>query len=286
MISSMTGFARVAQETEWGVLTWEVRSVNHRFLEVFTRLPDFLKRFDVDVRACVKKWLGRGKVDVTLSFTPNASTGLPEIDEAVLLSLSDLYARIDADFPNVTTNPADVLKAEGVVVKKMVEAEALSSPMFESLDSVLSQLVHARQQEGFALQGILVKATENLMAEVTSVLAHLPDVLSRERSRVQARAKELSVSLEPERLEQEMVYLAQKSDVAEELQRLTVHVGEVARVLEKGGVVGRRLDFLIQELNREANTIASKSLCVETTQSSVEMKVLIEQMREQVQNIE
>lgn len=286
MLASMTGFSRLSKETEWGMLVWEVRSVNHRFLEMSTRLPESFRQFDIDVRSAVKKRLKRGKLDVSLSFIPSLSQDCFEIDESAFSALCALYARVSAAFPNVSTNPSDVLKAEGVVKRASFDADVIAPDLFEALEQALDQLIERRQQEGVALQGYLVQAVEGIRNEVAVVSAHLPQVLAEERARIAARAKEFEVALDDARLEQEMVYLAQKSDIAEELQRLTVHVDEISRVLENGGVVGRRLDFVIQELNREANTIASKSLSVETTQASVEMKVLIEQMREQVQNIE
>lgn len=285
-VSSMTAFARSAKATEWGVLTWEIRAVNHRYLEMSVRMPDVLRHLESDVRQAVQQQVKRGKIDISLQFQKSALMQAETISWEQVNALADIEQRLATHFSGLKASMFDILKWPGVLSTQAVDDETLGSIALSALVEALSTLKAFRVREGAALQSCLQGQAKRLLVEAASVEKRLPQVLLTERERVQKRAQELALSVDAERLEQEMLWLAQKTDVAEELQRIETHVAAVESVLQKGGVIGRRLDFLMQELNREANTMASKSVDVETTQAAVEMKVCIEQMREQVQNIE
>lgn len=287
MIVSMTGFSRQTHEADWGAVTWEIRSVNHRYLEPTLRLPEPLRDVEKLVRARLQSHLSRGKVDLVLRFQPGKHAPFDiEINEDLVNKLSDAAECIDRSFSGSSINAMDVLNWPGVLRTKDTGMDLVAEAALSLLDHALQDLCAMRAREGAGLQAFLEQRLVLMEQEIEVIQQRMPSVLEAQRERITRRFDELSLALDSERIEQEMTLLIQKSDIAEELQRLIAHMAEVRSVLEKGGVVGRRLDFLMQELNREANTLGSKSIDPKITQSVVELKVQIEQMREQVQNIE
>ena len=286
MISSMTGFAKVAQTADFGTIDWEIRSVNHRYLEVFTRPSDPFRSFESPVRTLIQKYVKRGKIDVVLQFSPNAMQASFEIDQLVLKQFNAAVSEVKLIIPDATVNALDVLRWNQVMKSKAASMDNAEEVLLSVLEKALKQFVGSRQREGQALRVMLLSVCEQMEAQANKISQRLPEVIVHERKRITDKFAELAITVDAERLEQEMVWIMQKADIAEELQRLQVHIAEVRRVLLEDDVVGRRLDFLMQELNREVNTMASKSLDGETTQATVEMKVQIEQLREQVQNLE
>ncbi len=292
MIHSMTAFARRDRDTEWGALTWEMRSVNHRFLEVSTRLPDDLRSLEPVVREKVAAKLGRGKVECNLRFRPSSM-----MPTEVVLNKELVRRLISAsrEIEGLMGRPAqidspmsalDILRWPGVSQVVETNLEPLHQAALAMLDDTLSDLVQARAREGARLKEVIGQRSMALEGWLAQVRARLPEVKSRWKVRLLNRVAEARLDMEASRFEQELVVLAQKMDVDEEMERLSGHIQEIQRTLNQKEPVGRRLDFLMQELNREANTLGSKSVDIETTRASVEMKVLIEQMREQIQNIE
>jgi uncharacterized protein (TIGR00255 family) len=289
MIASMTGFARRETTGEWGTLVCELRSVNHRFLEAGFRLPDELRAAEGELRARLTRQLRRGKVDCTLSYRRSQGAGgALEVDTAALervLAAVHIVARTLRE-PAAAVNAVDVLRWPGVLREDGGSGEQLLAATYAVFGATLEELVAARAREGARLRELLEQRCTGLEALVAEVRARLPEVQARMRVRLNERLAELTAGVDPERLEQELALLLQRLDVDEELERLAGHISEVRRVIGASEPAGRRLDFLMQELNREANTLSSKSQDLETTRSAVDMKVLIEQMREQVQNAE
>lgn len=288
MIRSMTAFARQEQQGEWGTLTLELRSVNHRYLEVNPRLSDEIRRWETPIRERISKRLGRGKVECGIRYhAPVMNEDQLVINEELAKTVAHATRTIDSMIYNpASVSAMDVLRWPGVLQSSPVDDESLKQALMVLLDEGLDELVETREREGEKMAAHILERAEGIMAVVEQVKAILPGILDAQREKLHNRLAELKAELEPQRLEQEMVILAQKMDVDEELSRLDAHVTEVHHVLKQDKPVGRRLDFLMQELNREANTLGSKSIHAETTKVSVELKVLIEQMREQVQNIE
>jgi uncharacterized protein (TIGR00255 family) len=288
MIASMTGFARRESSGSWGTLVCELRSVNHRFLEAGFRLPDELRAAEGELRGRLTRKLRRGKVDCTMSYRRAASGGgALEVDTAALarlLAAADVVGR-SLHGPSAV-NALDVLRWPGVLRDDGTSGEQLLAVAYAVFDATLEELVAARAREGARLRELLEQRCAQLETLVEAVRARLPEVHTKVRARLDERLKEFGVSVDRERLEQELALLLQRLDVDEELERLTGHIEEVRRVIAGTEPAGRRLDFLMQELNREANTLSSKSQDLETTRSAVDMKVVIEQMREQVQNAE
>ena len=286
-VYSMTAFARRDAHTAWGDLAWEIRSVNHRYLDISRRLPDALRALEPAVREAVAARLKRGKVDLLLTHQPGEVAGQLDLDEELLRRLVDLAHRVEVLAHNVTSlSTADLLNWPGVVKTAEVDEEGLRKAALDLLDQALDDLLATRAREGARLAELIVERLDRMRAVVEELRGFLPELVPAHRRRLAERLAELRDELEPGRLEQEIVLFAQKADVTEELDRLAAHIKEVRRVLDKGGPVGRRLDFLMQELNREANTLGSKAADLRLTNAAVELKVLIEQMREQVQNIE
>lgn len=284
----MTGFARHIGESPAGTLTVELRAVNHRYLDVQFRLPDELRAKEVDLRNQVSEVLKRGKVECSVHFRRAAADG-----EDLAIN-TELLRQIAAGVTDVAkalpltgkVDPIDVLRWPGVVLEATVDAEPVYAGARSALAGALNALQQMRENEGSRISAMLQSRCEEILQIGTTVRKRMPNVLASVRQRQQERLDKLDVSADPERLETELALIAQKLDVDEELDRLESHVTEIAQVLERAEPVGRRLDFLIQELNREANTLGSKSADTETTRAAVELKVLIEQMREQIQNIE
>ena len=288
MIRSMTAFARQQGHGEYGELTWEVRSVNHRFLEATVRLPEELRGIEPAVRDRVTARLGRGKVECNLRFKA-AAAGSVELQvnermvEQILAAADKMAHRLHSSHQ---LSIMDVLRWPGVMETGEQDFTPAQEAALTLLEETLDALLEAREREGARLSDLIVQRVRGMRAQVETARERMPLVIEAVRERLRARLAEVAENLDQERLEQEMALLAQRLDVDEEMDRLRTHLDEVSRVLEQDEPVGRRLDFLMQELNREANTLGSKSADSETTAISVEMKVLIEQMREQVQNIE
>ena len=287
MVHSMTAFARCERAGAYGTLSWELRSVNHRYLEPHLRLPETFRDLEGPVREALRQSLSRGKVECTLRFTEAGSGQTLQVDRAraaqLITAAEEVAALIRQPAP---INPLEVLAWPGVLVADAADPQALNAAALELFGEALAQLREGREREGADLARLLEERLDGILLEVATLREQIPNMLGLQRQKILDRFAELRLELDSQRLEQELVMLAQKSDVAEELDRLSTHVGEVRRVLKAGGAAGRRLDFLMQELNREANTLGSKAYDPRSTQAAVNLKVLIEQMREQVQNIE
>jgi uncharacterized protein (TIGR00255 family) len=288
MIRSMTSFARCEALGDWGSLQLELRSVNHRFLELNLRLPEELRVLEPKIRERLNKLLGRGKVDCNVRYqAPANQAGELVINTELVKKLAHASREVDALLYNASpVSSLAVLQWPGVLQAPGLDEGRLRSETLLLLEQAIEELNKNRGREGEKLKGIILKRCEAAAEVVTTVRARLPEVLEGVRNRLRERLAELRQELDTQRLEQEMVIAAQKLDVDEEMDRLETHLAEVRHVFDSDQPVGRRLDFLMQELNREANTLGSKSADSETTRASVELKVLIEQMREQVQNIE
>jgi len=288
MINSMTAFARESYLGEEGELVWEIRSVNHRYLELFVRLPEELRGLEPLVRERVGKRLKRGKLDCMLRYRPGQgrrgalSVNRPLVQglQAAARELGELLER-PAD-----PSPMELLRWPGVLEEQPADLTPVQTQAAELLERTLDGLVATRGREGERLADLIIQRCRAMHIHSRDVKERMPQLLEEIRGRLTARLQEVLEQLDPNRLEQEMVLFAQRLDVDEEMDRLATHLDEVTRVLEQGGAVGRRLDFLMQELNRETNTLTSKTTDVEVTRHAVDMKVLIEQMREQIQNIE
>jgi uncharacterized protein (TIGR00255 family) len=289
MIRSMTGFARRERQGPWGTLTCELRSVNHRYLELSLRLPDDLRGLENDARQLLSGSLRRGKVDagVYLRGTPTATAAL-EINRALVGQVVAGAAEVSAIAGGAVgpLNPLDVLRWPGVIRDAERDVTPIASAAVELLKETAADLNDARAREGSRIRDMLAQRCLGLRELVATVRARLPEVAARIRSRVLERVAQLGTTVDADRLEQEIALLAYKMDVEEELDRLGSHITETLQVLDSQEPAGRRLDFLMQEFNREANTLSSKSQDTETTRAAVDMKVLVEQMREQVQNVE
>ncbi|HEX4481459.1 MAG TPA: YicC/YloC family endoribonuclease [Rudaea sp.] len=286
MIRSMTAFAGADVETPWGALAFELRSVNHRYLELNPRLPEELRAIEPMLRERVAAKLTRGKVDVTLRFRPiDAATDI-RLNETVVDKLERAAKSLSGRFPDLSTDFANLLEFPGVLVHQEVDQEGLRQAALELLDRALADMLATRQREGERLVTFMRERLDTVARIVADVRTWLPDIRTALRTRLETRLAEIKQPADPGRLEQELVLQLSRMDVDEELDRLTAHVEEARRVLALPDAVGRRLDFLMQEFNREANTLGSKSVDQRTTQAAVELKVLIEQIREQVQNIE
>lgn len=287
MIRSMTGFARRERQYPFGLLACEIRTVNHRFLEIACRVPDELRAAEAEFRQSIAAAVRRGKVDCSLHFRPAAPSGPIEIDapllEALTLRAREIAAQAGAA---ARIDALDLLRWPGVVRSVERDPTPLLAAAQALLGEALAELARARDREGERLRAALEQRCAGLVDFAARVVERLPEVRARLRAKLLERVAQLSTEVDPERLEQELALLALKLDVDEELDRLRGHIAEVRNVLDGQGPAGRRLDFLMQELNREANTLSSKSQDIETTRAAVDMKVLIEQMREQVQNIE
>lgn len=288
MIKSMTAFARCQRKADFGTLTWELRSVNHRYLEMHMRLPDELRGYESRYRELINKRLSRGKIECNLRFKPEViiDNGI-EINADFAKSLVKACKQInDILHQPSEVGAVEILKWPGVVKEISQDMKPALEASVELLDEALSELIDNREREGERLHQLIMQRCTSMQQMVVTVREQMPEIGKLHREKLKARFKELSVEADQDRLEQELVYLAQKMDVDEELDRLDTHLQELCNVLDRDEAVGRRMDFLMQELNREANTLGSKSADIRTTQASVELKVLIEQMREQIQNIE
>jgi uncharacterized protein (TIGR00255 family) len=288
MIRSMTGFARRERQGPWGTLVCELRTVNHRYLEPSLRLPDELKALDNDIRQALAAALRRGKVDANLYLKSAAGTQRaleldPSLLEQLLARIEEVRGQLKDPAP---VSPVELLRWPGVIREAELDIKPVLEAAMAVLREALTELNDTRYREGQRIRELLLTRCTTMRAQVQAVKARLPEVTQRQRDRIVERISQLGVTPDPERLEQELVLYAHKMDVDEELDRLGAHLDEVTAVLDSSEPAGRRLDFLMQELNREANTLSSKSQDSETTRAAVDMKVMIEQMREQVQNVE
>ncbi|WP_263261931.1 YicC/YloC family endoribonuclease [Pseudomonas sp. RIT-PI-S] len=287
MVHSMTAFARAERAGAHGTLSWELRSVNHRYLEPHLRLPDAFRDLEGAVREALRSSFSRGKVECTLRLDEEPSSQAPRLDLAragELIQAAEAVAALIAQPAQI--DPLRVLGWPGVMVSESVDTQALQASALALFTEAVEEMKAGRAREGAELARLINDRLDAMAEDISALREQVPQMLATQRQKILDRFAELRAELDPARLEQEMVMLAQKSDVAEELDRLTTHVREVRRVLASPGAAGRRLDFLMQELNREANTLGSKAFDPRSTQAAVNLKVLIEQMREQVQNIE
>ena len=292
MLRSMTAFARVQESCDIGTITWELRSVNHRYLELGLKLPDDFKSLDAEIRKLTSKYLKRGKIDAGLRYKLDGvqDTAI-RINEDLLLNLRQVEQQVlNIVHEGSKLSVADILSWPGVITDSDIDMSPLTSLALGSLEKALLQLVETREAEGKALGKLITSRCKQINDIVRQLREHRPQMLlsmhEKWKSNLKEKLQQWSDNADQGRLEQELAILAQKLDVDEELDRIDTHVTEVGKVLKRKEAVGRRLDFLMQELNREANTLGSKSQDSLTTQWSVDLKVLIEQMREQVQNIE
>lgn len=287
MIRSMTAFARMDRQYSWGLLCWELRSVNHRYLDVSLRLPENLRGVEAASYEKLQAKLKRGKINATLHFQPQCDTSLPikvnlERAKQVLNAVSEINQLLTT--PNQPT-ALDILKWDGVLDTQVFDIEQITEAVTQLLEETIRQLLTERAREGVQIHHFITQRCEQIQQEIQKITLVLPEVLQGQREKLQSKLADL-LNLNSERVEQEIVILAQKIDVAEELDRLTTHIAEVLQLLKQAEPVGRRLDFLVQELHREANTLGAKSNHIATTHSAIELKVLIEQIREQTQNVE
>ncbi len=288
MLRSMTAFARREQPSAWGAIIWELRSVNHRYLETTLRLPEALRGLETAARERIGAALSRGKVEGTLKLqAAGAAAAAITLNFPLVERLLDVAAELEHQMgPGTGLRLMDVLRWPGVVNEPEPDLDEISAIILGALDAALAELIATREREGQRTAELLLQRCEAMRVQVMRARARRPEVLARWRDKLLGRLTDLPVEADPGRLEQELVLIAQRLDVDEELDRLDTHLDEIQTVFQRPEPVGRRLDFLMQELNREANTLSAKSADAETTRAAVELKVLIEQMREQIQNIE
>ena len=285
MVASMTAFARLEDSGEWGHAVWEIRTVNHRYLDISIRLPEELRALETSVREQVSIKLKRGKVECNLRYDSDSATG----DISINAGLAEKIIHAARGLPiegSAPIDPLDVLRWPGVIDKNSPDLERLSNPVISLLDKALENILHNRHREGEQIEQMITKRCDLSLHQLRQIRDKVPEIIAVMRERHLARVQELGIELDNGRLEQEIALLSQKLDVAEELDRMETHINEVKRILTGTEPIGRRLDFLMQEMNREANTLGSKSAHIDTSNASIELKVLIEQMREQIQNIE
>jgi uncharacterized protein (TIGR00255 family) len=288
MIASMTGFARHDTEAEGQSLVWELRSVNHRYLDLRIQLPDALRALETEVRALLQQSLGRGKVDAVLRLESPGEEAVIRFDPVRAKALITTIREIDQMMVNgARVSALDILTWPGIIQRDLaLDADALRAPLLKGLEGAIADLRAMRAAEGEALRQTLETRLDAYSGLVRQLRDRRAAIVEEQRERLRTRIADLDLTLDPQRLEQEVALLAQRLDVDEELDRLDGHIAAVREILDRDEPVGRRLDFLMQEFNREANTLGSKSHDLETTRVAMEMKVLTEQMREQVQNIE
>ena len=287
MALSMTAFSRSTTDTDSGRITWEIRSVNSRYLELHFRLPDEFRDMEPALRECIKSRLNRGKVEVFLRFQPSQKQQNLQVNQDLVASLNDAADKVhEVIGPGNALDALKILQWPGVLESTTTDLKALQKSALGSFNECLESLIIARKREGASLKELIQQRCDearNLSEQADKII---PEALAAQRTHLLNKLNELIDNPDTERLEQEMVLLAQKADIAEETDRLRTHIDEVLDILQREEPIGRRLDFMMQELNREANTLSSKAMRTELTRIAVDLKVLIEQMREQVQNIE
>ncbi|OEE68766.1 YicC family protein [Enterovibrio norvegicus FF-33] len=287
MIHSMTAYARREVKGIWGTAVWEIRSVNQRYLETYIRMPEQFRGLEPIIRERFRQRLARGKVECNLRFEANASANTElKINEALAKQVIHAAKWVQEVSGEGNIGPFQVLQWPGVMETPEQDMDVINKALMSGFDEAVDDFIAARASEGANMKALIEQRLDGIAAEVITVRTKMPEIINWQRERLITKLEEAKIELDANRVEQEIILLAQKSDVAEELDRLNSHVSETKKILKKGGACGRRLDFMMQEFNRESNTLASKSISTETTASGVELKVLIEQMREQIQNIE
>ena len=288
MPRSMTGFARQEVQRPWGQLICEIRSVNHRYLESNLRLSEALRSLEPSLRETLRKNLGRGKIDAVLAFKVEESSGTGlDLNQELASSVLQMAEKINSMMKTpAPLNSLEVLRWPGVMQSRELDQKLIESEAVALFEQTLLQLIANREREGAELAQFIEQRLNAIGEQVAHLTRRLPELQTYQQEKLRTKLAALKTEIDPDRLAQEMVYLAQKADVSEELDRLNAHLSEVRHTLQQSEPIGRRLDFMMQELNREANTLSSKSTSNEATQVAVELKVNIEQMREQVQNIE
>jgi len=287
MLNSMTGFAHKMREAPFGLITWELRATNHRFLDIQLRLPEELRSKEIELRTEISKTIKRGKVDCVMVLRHKYNDNEIQLNKNLLTKIATLLREIATIVPKTkSVDPISILRWPGVMTESEIDTEPLYITALQLLQETLSDLTQMRLSEGGRIQDMLTSRLTKIEEIVANVRRHMPEILETTRIKQLERINKLAIDAEPARLETELALIAQKLDVDEELDRLASHIQEVRITLKNGTPMGRRLDFLMQELNREANTLGSKSVNGETTKAAVDLKVLIEQMREQVQNVE
>jgi uncharacterized protein (TIGR00255 family) len=287
MPRSMTAFARITKEFDWGSISCELRSVNHRFLEIGFRMSEHLRELEMQLREMARKKLSRGKIDCSIQINFSQADSATVVNIELARRQIQIAETIAAEISHgAPISAIDIMKYPGVLKESEIDVEQLHKASLQTFDQALDQLLEGRHREGDKLAEMVEQRLSGIEDQISLVREHLPDILDQQQIRLTEKLSELKTQLDEQRLEQEMVIIANRTDVDEELDRLDAHISEIRRVLNSSDSIGRRLDFLMQELNREANTLGSKSISNITTQASVELKVLIEQMREQIQNIE
>ncbi len=288
MIYSMTAYARKEIKGDWGSAVWEIRSVNQRYLETYFRLPEQFRGLEPILRERFRKRLARGKVECHLRFEANpAAKGELSINQDLAKQVINAANQVmSLTGEESRLNPFQVMNWPGVMETPEQDMDAVNKALLDGFNEGLADFIEARGREGENMKDLIVTRLDAITEQVVKVRARMPEILVWQRERLMTKFEDAKVELEATRVEQELILLAQKSDVAEELDRLDSHVKEANNILKKGGACGRKLDFMMQEFNRESNTLASKSISTDITASGVELKVLIEQMREQIQNIE
>ncbi|EEX35810.1 YicC family protein [Vibrio metschnikovii] len=288
MIYSMTAYARKEVKGDWGTAVWEIRSVNQRYLETYFRLPEQFRGLEPVLRERFRQRLARGKVECHLRYEANpAAKSELNINEALanqVIKAANQIMHMTGELSRI--NPFQIMQWPGVMETPEQDMDSINKALLAGFDEAIVEFIDARGREGDNMKALIEQRLTAISEEVVKVRARMPEILQWQRERLLNKFEEAKIELDATRVEQELILLAQKSDVAEELDRLDSHIKEARNVLKKGGACGRKLDFMMQEFNRESNTLASKSISTDITASGVELKVLIEQMREQIQNIE
>lgn len=288
MIYSMTAYARKEVKGDWGTAVWEIRSVNQRYLETYFRLPEQFRGLEPVLRERFRKRLARGKVECHLRYEANpAAKSELNINEALanqVIKAANQVMHLTGELSRI--NPFQIMQWPGVMETPEQDMDTINKELLVAFDEAVAEFIDARGREGDNMKALIEQRLDAISDEVVKVRARMPEILQWQRERLFTKFEEAKIELDATRVEQELILLAQKSDVAEELDRLDSHVKEARNVMKKGGACGRKLDFMMQEFNRESNTLASKSISTDITASGVELKVIIEQMREQIQNIE
>ena len=286
MIVSMTAFGRKEASGEWGNVFMEIKTVNHRYLDISIRIPDDFRILEAGIRDRISSRIKRGKVDCSLRIEPGeqALSKIPvniELVEKIVAAARSLPIS-----ENDQMNPLDIMRWPGVIQKEMFDIDTIQDPVYSLVDATLGSIIETREREGAKIRDMILERCDAVSNQIINIKSKLPEIAEDIRTRYFKKAKDMQVELNNERFEQELLLLLQKMDISEELDRLEAHLKEVIHVVDQNEPMGRRLDFLMQEFNREANTLGSKSINIDMSNTSIELKVLIEQMREQIQNIE
>lgn len=287
-ICSMTGYATATRELAWGSVSVELRSVNHRYLDVSFRMPDELRPAETALREAIAAAVTRGKIECRVAYAlRSGAQNSTDLDATLLAQLLELNRKVRNALPEARTlTVADILRWPGMLGADELPVEELRSTAYELIPEVLREFSAARGREGEKLAAVILERATDMRKRIAVVQPRMPDIITAFQDKLNARLQEALVSADDERVRQEIALFINKIDVDEELSRLATHLDELERILKKGGASGKRLDFLMQELNREANTLGSKSVDIEVTRVAMDLKLLIEQMREQIQNIE